>query len=374
MSISGPEPKGLAKQRRVAKAVGQRLPPVAAHETERDAAAGQLGRELADRPAGEVGIEQRAVGRRRRQQPARRLQIGRRADDLAPRGHEPVLDVQRDQRLVLDDEHLPPGHAVFRGRRPARQCRPGRLGTGPKARRRAAAAGCRRRARRGDSGSGFRRRSPAARARSGACRTLAPPAGRTRQRRSPPTRCGDRAASPRRRSSRPTAVRPAATAPRSGGHCSRARAAPAPSAPPCASRAQPADPTSAGAHPRCRRRPARGRDRRAPPAACRPARAGRAARASAWTRPVKLSAKASGLGLPRSDCPAIAWSVASVFLTRWLSSSTSTRCSSSLRLRSLTSRATLEAPTTSPAPLRIGDTVSEINSRRPSFATRTVSK
>ena len=50
------------------------------------------------------------------------------------------------------------------------------------------------------------------------------------------------------------------------------------------------------------------------------------------------------------------------------------RGSSSLRLRSVTSRATFEAPTMLPLLSRIGEMVSEMSIRRPSFAIRTVSK
>ena len=98
------------------------------------------------------------------------------------------------------------------------------------------------------------------------------------------------------------------------------------------------------------------------------------ARARACTRPVKLATKAPGLGSSRSDCRAMAWMMASVFLTRWLSSPRSRRCISSARLRSVTSRATFEAPTTAPALLRTGETVSEMKTRRPSFPMRSVSK
>ena len=98
------------------------------------------------------------------------------------------------------------------------------------------------------------------------------------------------------------------------------------------------------------------------------------ARASAWTRPLKAATKASGLVVLRIDWLAIAWMVASVFLTRWLSSLKSRARISSLRLRSVTSRATFEAPTMLPLLSRIGEMVSEMWTWRPSFATRTVSK
>jgi hypothetical protein len=76
----------------------------------------------------------------------------------------------------------------------------------------------------------------------------------------------------------------------------------------------------------------------------------------------------------RIDWLAIAWIVASVFLTRWLSSSTSRRCSFSACLRSVMSRATLDAPITCPDLSRSGDTHNDMSISRPSFATRTVSK
>ena len=47
---------------------------------------------------------------------------------------------------------------------------------------------------------------------------------------------------------------------------------------------------------------------------------------------------------------------------------------SSARFRSVTSRATFEAPTTTPALLRTGETVSETKTRRPSLPMRSVSK
>ena len=53
---------------------------------------------------------------------------------------------------------------------------------------------------------------------------------------------------------------------------------------------------------------------------------------------MKVGAKSEGPAEWRSVCVAIAWTEASVFFTRWLSSPISSRCVASARLRSVTSR------------------------------------
>ena len=96
-------------------------------------------------------------------------------------------------------------------------------------------------------------------------------------------------------------------------------------------------------------------------------------RANAWMRLENAIAKSSGRFARRNDWLAIACTEASVFLTRWLSSSISRRCKASACLRSVMSRATFDAPTSRPDLSRTGDTVSEMSRRRPSLARRTVS-
>ena len=64
------------------------------------------------------------------------------------------------------------------------------------------------------------------------------------------------------------------------------------------------------------------------------------AAASARTRPLNASANAGTEAVRFSVWRAIAWTTASVFLTRWLSSPSSSRCRSSAALRSVTSRNT----------------------------------
>lgn len=62
------------------------------------------------------------------------------------------------------------------------------------------------------------------------------------------------------------------------------------------------------------------------------------------------------------------------FLIRWLISVSSKRCRSRAFLSSVMSRAIFEAPTIRPRAFRIGEIVSEISARLPSFRCRTVSK
>src|SRR3546814_766346 len=94
----------LREDRRLLETAGQGIPSVAGGEGERNIFLRQRRRDLADRVATEIGVDEGGVVRPVRDELQRACDGTGRADDVASGGRQFRFDLHRDEGLVLDEQ------------------------------------------------------------------------------------------------------------------------------------------------------------------------------------------------------------------------------------------------------------------------------